>query len=398
MSPDTPQPDAAKPATETVTAERILTEGRMTRDESQMVHARDLVREFATQALDEGMTVNDNVVTAIKTRIAQIDQRISDQLNGILHHPEYQQLEASWRGLHYLVMNSETGTRLKLRLLNVTKKELLTDLEKATEFDQSVLFKKVYEEEYGTFGGHPYSCLVGDFEFGRHPQDVKMLEMLSGMAAAAHAPLIASACGKRLDMENLTEWRSATSPRDSRPRSWSRGAPSVRWRTRATWRWSCRVCCSGCRTGPKPFRSTGSISPRTSRARTTRSTSGATRRTPWANGSRTRSRSTDGRRPSAALGGGVVEGWPAHTFKTDDGDIALKCPTETAITDRREKELSDLGFVSLCHCKGTDFAAFFGGQTTNKPKQYNTDQANANARVSSNLPYVLYGPGRTTSR
>ena len=189
-------PDAAP---DTITVDRIVTEGRMIRDESQMTHARNLVGEFVTQALDEGMTVGDDVVTDIKTRVAQIDQLISNQLNAILHAPEFQKLEASWRGLTSLVMNSETGTRLKLRLLNVTKKELLNDLEKATEFDQSTLFKKVYEEEYGTFGGHPFSCLIGDFEFGRHPQDIELLEKISSVAAAAHAPFIAAASPKLFD-------------------------------------------------------------------------------------------------------------------------------------------------------------------------------------------------------
>src|SRR5262245_35782563 len=182
MSPETEAGGSATPAPEVITAERIVNEGRMIRDESQLPHARALVREFAVQALDEGMAVSGDVVAAIKTRIAQLDQAIQDQLNAILHHPEFQQLESSWRGLASLVMSSETGTSLKLRLLNVTKKELKTDLEKATEFDQSVLFKKVYEEEYGTFGGHPFSCLVGDYEFGRHPEDMRMLEMISGVA------------------------------------------------------------------------------------------------------------------------------------------------------------------------------------------------------------------------
>src|SRR5215510_1350597 len=205
MSPDTPQPDPAPSTPEVITVDRIIADGRVTRDDSQIAHARDLVREFVTQALDEGMVISDDVVAAIKTRIAAIDQLISDQLNAILHNPEFQQLEASWRGLAYFVMNTETGSSLKIRLLNLTKKELLTDLEKATEFDQSVLFKKVYEEEYGTFGGHPYSCLIGDFEFGRHPQDVKMLEMISGVAAAAHAPFMAPASPKLFDIDSFTE-------------------------------------------------------------------------------------------------------------------------------------------------------------------------------------------------
>jgi len=141
----------------------------------------------------------------IKARIAQIDELLSKQLNEIMHHPEFQASEATWRGMHYLVMNTETGTQLKLRVFNVTKKELLTDLEKATEFDQSQLFKKVYEEEYGTFGGHPYSMLVGDFEFGRHPQDMLLLEKISNVAAAAHAPFITAAGAKLFDMDGFTD-------------------------------------------------------------------------------------------------------------------------------------------------------------------------------------------------
>jgi len=387
-----PEADGAKPTeVKEVTVDRILNEGKMIRDDSQLVHAKSLVNEFATQALDEGMTVSDDVVTSIKTRIAQVDQLISDQLNAILHHPEYQALEASWRGLSYIVQNSETGTRLKLRLLNATKKELLTDLEKATEFDQSVLFKKIYEEEYGTFGGHPYSCLIGDYEFGRHPQDVKMLEMLSGVAAAAHAPFISSASPKLFDMDSFTEL--------SVPRDLAKGFEStelVKWRSFRETEDARYVTLTMPRVllrlpyGPKTV-------PVDSLAFEEETTGKDHSKYLWGN-----SAYALGQRITNAFalygwtaairgaeGGGLVEGLPAHTFKTEDGDIALKCPTETSITDRREKELSDLGLVSLCHCKGTDFAAFFGGQTTNKPKVYNTDQANANARISSNLPYVL---------
>jgi type VI secretion system protein ImpC len=387
-----PEADGAKPAdVKEVTVDRILNEGKMIRDDSQMVHAKSLVNEFATQALDEGMTVSDDVVTAIKTRIAQVDELIGNQLNQILHHPEYQALEASWRGLSYLVQNSETGTRLKLRLLNATKRELLTDLEKATEFDQSVLFKKIYEEEYGTFGGHPYSCLIGDYEFGRHPQDIKMLEMLSGVAAAAHAPFIAAASPKLFDMDSFTDL--------SVPRDLAKGFEStelVKWRSFREMEDSRYVTLTLPRVlmrlpyGPKTVPVDGLAFEEDVNGKDHA-------KYLWGN-----SAYALGQRITNAFalygwtaairgaeGGGIVEGLPAHTFKTEDGDVALKCPTETSITDRREKELSDLGVVSLCHCKGTDYAAFFGGQTTNKPKVYNTDSANANARISSNLPYVL---------
>lgn len=185
--------------------DKIIAEGRMAHDDSQQDYARDMLAEFATQVLDEGMAIDKDTVAMINDRISQIDQLISAQLNEVLHHPDLQKLEASWRGLHLLVQNTETSTRLKLRLLNVTQKELQNDLEKAVEFDQSALFKKIYEEEYGTFGGHPFSLLVGDYTFGRHPQDIGLLEKLSNVAAAAHAPFIAAASPRLFDMTSFTE-------------------------------------------------------------------------------------------------------------------------------------------------------------------------------------------------
>ncbi|HET7322421.1 MAG TPA: type VI secretion system contractile sheath large subunit, partial [Longimicrobiaceae bacterium] len=185
--------------------DRIVQEGRMARDDNQKVYAKDLIGEFATQVLDEGMSVSNDTVAALSSRIAEIDELISAQLNEIMHAPEFQRLEATWRGMHFLVMNSETGTQLKLRVINISKKELLDDLEKAVEFDQSNLFKKIYEEEYGTLGGNPYSVMVGDYEFGRHPQDVALLEKLSNVAAAAHAPFIGGASSKLFDLDGFTE-------------------------------------------------------------------------------------------------------------------------------------------------------------------------------------------------
>jgi len=164
---------------QTTTLDRILTEGKMAREDSQKAYAKDLIGEFVNQVLDQGMVVSHDTFASINGRIAQIDELISKQLNEVMHAPEFKKLEASWRGLSYLVMNSDTSTRLKVRLMNVTKNEVLNDLEKATEFDQSELFKKIYEEEYGTFGGNPYGLLIGDYEFGRNPQDI-------GRARAVH--------------------------------------------------------------------------------------------------------------------------------------------------------------------------------------------------------------------
>lgn len=383
---------SSESTTQTLTLlDRIIAEGRMAHDESQQGYARDMLAEFATQVLDEGMAIDKDTVAMINDRISQIDKLISDQLNEVLHHPDLQKLEASWRGLHMLVDQTETSTRLKLRLLNVTQKELQNDLEKAVEFDQSALFKKIYEEEYGTFGGHPFSLLVGDYAFGRHPQDVALLEKLSNVAAAAHAPFIAAANPKLFDMNSFTElavprdlskifeslelikWRSFRESEDSRyvslvlPNFLLRlpYGPDTKpvegmdyledvngtdhskylWGN-AAWMLAARITSAFAKYG-------------------------------WCAAIR------------GAEGGGAVEGLPAHTFRTLSGDLSLKCPTEVAITDRREKELNDLGFISLCHKKNTDMAVFFGGQTTNKAKLYNTNEANANARISAMLPYVL---------
>ncbi|SFP54347.1 type VI secretion system protein ImpC [Ectopseudomonas composti] len=383
---------SSESTTQTLTLlDRIIADGRMAHDESQQGYARDMLAEFATQVLDEGMAIDKDTVAMINDRISQIDKLISDQLNEVLHHPDLQKLEASWRGLHMLVDQTETSSRLKLRLLNVTQKELQNDLEKAVEFDQSALFKKIYEEEYGTFGGHPFSLLVGDYAFGRHPQDVALLEKLSNVAAAAHAPFIAAANPKLFDMNSFTElavprdlskifeslelikWRSFREGEDSRYVSLV--LPNFLLRLPY---------------GPdtKPVEGMDYLEDvngtdhskylwgNAAWLMATRITS-AFAKYGWCAAIR------------GAEGGGAVEGLPAHTFRTLSGDLSLKCPTEVAITDRREKELNDLGFISLCHKKNTDMAVFFGGQTTNKAKLYNTNEANANARISAMLPYVL---------
>src|SRR6266545_8231823 len=189
---------------------RILEKGKLARNEVQAQQAKDMIGEFVQEVMQGQLVVTKDMESAINARIAEIDRLLSAQLNEVMHAEEFQKLEGSWRGINHLVMNSETGTMLKIRVLNVSKKELLKDLERAAEFDQSVLFKKVYEEEYGTFGGHPYSCLIGDFEFGRHPQDIKMLEIISGVAAAAHAPFIAAASPQLFgwdSYQDLTEVR-----------------------------------------------------------------------------------------------------------------------------------------------------------------------------------------------
>ena len=382
---------AAAPAEAGSVLDRILMQGRMVRDEAQRAYARDLIGEFVNEVLADGAAVSSDVVAAINDRIADIDDLISAQLNEVLHSVEFQRLEASWRGLNYLVMNSETGTMLKLRVLNISKADLLKDLERAVEFDQSTVFKKVYEEEYGTFGGFPYSCLVADFEFGRNPQDILLLRKVSGVAASAHTPFIAAAHPRLFDMERFTE---LSAPRDLAKIFES--AELITWRSFRESEDSRYVVLVLPRVllrlpyGPdtKPVEGMSFVE----------DVDGTNHdKYLWGNpayilGQRiTNAFSLYGW--TAAIrgveGGGKVEGLPAHTFRTDEGDIALKCPTEIAITDRREKELNDLGFITLVHCKNTDYAAFFGGQTTNKPKFYNTASANSNAQLSAMLPYIL---------
>ncbi|MBY0282071.1 MAG: type VI secretion system contractile sheath large subunit [Alphaproteobacteria bacterium] len=374
-----------------LTLETLFLQGKLVRDESQKPFARDLVQEFVNQLVQQGNAVSKDAAAFLNQRIQQIDELIGAQLNEFMHHPAFQKLEGSWRGLNYLVQNTNTSANLKLRLLNVTKAELLGDLEKAVEFDQSQLFKKVYEEEYGTFGGHPYSCLVGDYEFTRHPQDLELIEKISNVAAAAHAPFIAAADPKLFDLDSfehlgvprdlskvfesleLVKWNGFRSSEDSRyvalvlPRVLMRlpyGANTcpvegLNFEETVVGTDSNHFCWGN---------AAYILGQRITNAFTNFGWTAAIR---------------------GVEGGGIVEGLPAYTFKTTDGDIALKCPTETAITDRREKELSDLGFIGLCHCKGTDFAAFFGGQTTQKARVYNLDDANANSTLSARLPYVL---------
>jgi type VI secretion system protein ImpC len=337
------------------------------------------------------VTVSKDLESTINARIADIDALISKQLNTIMHHPDFQKLEGSWRGLHYLVQQSETSTTLKLRVLNVSKDDLRRDLERAVEFDQSALFKKVYEEEYGTFGGAPFGALIGDYEFGRHPQDLSLLEQISHVAASAHAPFFAAASpqmfnldshadigvprdlSKIFDTVEYAKWKSFRESEDSRfvgltlPRVLSRlpygpdtvpvegfnFKEDVDGKDHHKYLWSNAAYTMGTRLTDSFAKYNWTVAIR------------------------------------GVEGGGLVEGLPTHTFATDDGDVALKCPTEVAITDRREKELADLGFIPLVHCKGNDYAAFFATQSCQKAKKYDTDAANANARLSTQLQYIL---------
>src|SRR5437588_1960177 len=389
-------------------------EAKLVRDRSQATQVIDAVEQLIAdvEAGDITVTEDGDLVGAINQRIAALDQKVNDNLNQVMQADEFQRLERSWRGLHYLVSRAETSTTLKLRLLNATKKEIGDDLERAVEFDQSAQFKKIYEEEYGTFGGAPYSVLIGDYEFTRTPKDLSWLEKMSNVAAAAHAPFIAAASPGLFDMDSfadlnkprdlakifesseLVKWRSFRDSEDSRyvalclPHFLLR-QPYGRDDHTTT------VKDKSGNDVVNPERLTGRIP--ADDVDFQEKVDGNPKDYCWGN-----SAYALGERITNAFalykwtaairgveGGGLVEGLPAVTFKTDEGDKVLKYPTETAITDRREKELNDLGFITLVHRKNTDHAAFFGGQTAQKPKVYQDPQATANARLSSQLPYIM---------
>ena len=389
------QPDKAEVTTEqtsdTGLLAQILEEGRLAKSDPQAEHAKSLIAEFVQQVMQGQLVVSKDVEATINARIAEIDRVISQQLNEVMHAEEFQRLEASWRGLHHLVYESETGTMLKIRVFNASKRDLLRDLERAAEFDQSALFKKIYEEEFGTFGGAPYGALIGDYEFTNHPQDMALLEKISNVAAAANAPFFGAAAPQLFGWEtftNLTEvrdlakifdrveyakWRSFRESEDSRyvglclPHTLMR-LPYGK-ETRPTDSFNFEEDVDG-RDHRKYLWGNAAYS------FGTRLTE-AFAKYEWCAAIR------------GVEGGGLVQGLPVHTFQTDEGDVALKCPTEIAITDRREKEFSDLGFIPLVHCKNTDYAAFFAAQSTNKPKRYDSDYANANARLSSQMQYIM---------
>ena len=371
--------------------DRIVAESKVAVSESEQSSAKAQIAELVDEVLAGSVTVSNDLVTSLDVRIAELDQLLSEQLNAIMHHPDFQKLEASWRGLKYLVMQSETSPMLKIRVLNASKKDLVKDFRSSSEFDQTALFKKIYEEEYGTFGGAPYASLVGDYEFSRHPEDFYLLDELSHVAASAHAPLITSASPSLFGLESFEDI--------GKPRDLSKIFDTVEYAKWKSFRES------------EDSRYVGIVLPhvlgRLPYGRETvpvdefnfeEDVDGSDhKKYLWSNAAYAfAARLTDAFAKYGWLaairgveGGGLVEGLPTHTFGTDDGEIALKCPTEIAITDRNEKLLADLGFISLVHCKNTDYAAFFAGQSVQKAKTYNTDAANANARLSTQLPYIF---------
>ncbi|MBI3348958.1 MAG: type VI secretion system contractile sheath large subunit [Burkholderiales bacterium] len=351
------------------------------------------VQTLAQQALSQTQLISGDTVKSIEAMIAAIDRKLSEQINQILHHGDFQKLEGAWRGLHHLVNNTETDEQLKIRVMNISKAELGKTLKryKGTNWDQSPLFKKVYEEEYGQFGGEPFGCLVGDYHFDQSAPDVELLGEMSKVAAAAHSPFITGVSPTVMQMES---WQELANPRDltkifTTPEyaAWRslRESEDARYLGLAMPRFLARQP-YGARSAPvEEF----NFEEDTGAADHSKYT--------WANAAYAmavninRSFKEYGwcSRIRGIESGGAVEGLPTHSFPTDDGGVDMKCPTEIAISDRREAELAKAGFMPLVHRKNSDFAAFIGAQSLHQPAEYDDPDATANANLAARLPYLF---------
>ncbi|WP_207480972.1 type VI secretion system contractile sheath large subunit [Arenibaculum pallidiluteum] len=389
-------PDAAR--TGTLEGPSLLEQAISATKQTERNRAEELLRTLTEEALSGTVVYDRNLTATLNKAIAAIDAKVSRQLAAIMHHPSFTKLEGSWRGLHHLVMNSETGTTLRIKVLNVSKRDLFKDLDRAVEFDQSQVYKKIYENEFGLSGGEPYGALIGDYEFTNHPEDIQLLSNMSSVAASAFAPFITAAAPGMLGLDDYRElakprdlakifdtveyakWRSFRESEDSRfvvltmPRVLARlpyGAA-----TKPVEEFAYEEAPSDADGRPLPMEHADYCWMNAAYVMGSRLTAAFAK-----SGFCTAIRGRDN--------GGKVEGLPGHIFVSDDGDMDQKCPTEIAITDRREAELSKLGFLPLCHYKNNDYAVFFGAQSVQKPKQYDRPEATANAEISARLPYVM---------
>jgi type VI secretion system protein ImpC len=389
----TKQSQAGAVAAEAGDFEQLLQKEFRPKTEEAKTAVQQAVQTLAAQALAHTALIGADVVQSIEAMIAEIDKRLSEQINLILHHEDFQKLEGAWRGLHYLVNHTETDEMLRIRVMNITKPELGKTLKryKGTAWDQSPLFKKVYEEEYGTFGGAPFGLLIGDYHFDHTPPDVELLGEMAKVSAAAHTPFVAGASPTVMQMNS---WQELSNPRDltkifTTPEyaAWRslRESEDSRYIGLAMPRFLARLP-YGAKTSPvEDF----DFEEDTGAADHNRYT--------WANSAY--AMGTNIARSYKAYGwcsrirgiesGGAVEGLPVHTFPSDDGGVDMKCPTEIAITDRREAELAKAGFMPLLHRKNSDFAAFIGAQSLNKPYEYDDPDATANAKLAAALPYLF---------
>jgi len=353
----------------------------------------DAVKTLAEQALANTGMISDDALKSIESIVAEIDKKLTEQVNLILHHEEFQQLESAWRGLHYLVNNTETDEMLKIRVFNITKKDLSKTMKKfkGTAWDQSPIFKRAYEEEFGQFGGEPYGCFVGDYHFDHSPPDVELLGEISKVAAAAHAPFITGAQPTLFQMDS---WSELANPRDL--------TKVFQTPEYASWR-SLRESEDSKYVGLAMPRFLGRL-PYGAKTEPVEAfafeedTEGAdSDKYGWVNAAYAMAVNINKSfkeygwcsRIRGVESGGAVEGLPSHTFPTDDGGVDQKCPTEIAISDRREAELAKNGMMPLIHRKNSDVAAFIGAQSLHKPAEYDDPDATANANLAARLPYLF---------
>jgi type VI secretion system protein ImpC len=351
------------------------------------------VQTLAQQALSQTALIGKDVIETIQSMIAAIDQKLTEQVNRIMHNPEFQKLEGAWRGLHYMVNNTESDVHLKIRVMDISKQELGKNLKrfKGAAWDQSPMFKKIYEEEYGQFGGEPFGALVGDYHFDQSPPDVELLGEMAKISASAHAPFITGASPSLMQMQS---WQELANPRDlakifSTPEyaAWRslRESDDSKYLGLCMPRFLARTP-YGAKTNPvEEFDFEEDVA------------DADHNKYCWANAAYAMATNINrsykqygwGSRIRGVESGGAVENLPLHTFPTDDGGVDLKCPTEIAISDRREAELSGCGLLSMIHRKNSDFAAFIGAQSLHKPAQYDDPDATANANLAARLPYLF---------
>jgi type VI secretion system protein ImpC len=396
MAEQNPQTQSTGAVAATVEAnefETLLDREFKPKSDQAKTAVQEAVKTLAAQALGAASLISDDALVTIQSLIAELDRKLSEQINVIIHHESFKNLEGSWRGLYHLVSNTETDEMLKIRVMNVSKQDLARTLKKykGVAWDQSPIFKRVYEDEYGSPGGQPYACLVGDYYFDHTAPDVELLGGLAQIAAAAHAPFISAAnptvmnmdtWGELSDPRDLTKifqtpeyaaWRSLRDSEDSR----YLGLTMPRFLSRMPY---------GAKTNPvDDFAFEEDVE------------GAAHDKYAWANSAYamgtniTRAFKLWGwcARIRGTESGGMIEGLPVHTFPTDDGGVDMKCPTEIAITDRREAELAKNGFMPLSHYKNTDYAVFIGAQSLQKPAVYEDPDATANANLAARLPYLF---------
>ena len=350
------------------------------------------VRTLAQQALEGSNVVSGDVISTIEKMVAAIDRKLSEQVNQIIHHADFQALESAWRGLQYTVFNTETSTDLKIKVMNVSKDELrrMFSSYRGAAWDQSPLFKRVYEAEFGQLGGQPYGALMGDYYFSQVPTDVEVLEGMAKVSSASHAPFIS---GTSPSLFSMDSWQDLTKPRDlgkifDTPEY-------AAWRSLRAKDDSRYIALTMPRVlARQPYGAKGEP---VGEFAFEEDTAGDHDKYSWMNASHAMAvRITAAykefgwcTRIRGVQSGGTVENLPTAMFPTDDGDTAVKCPTEVAISDRREGELSAAGLIGLIHRKNTDQATFIGGQTLHMPKEYVDKGATANARLSARLPYIF---------